>query len=370
VLDTATKPPRAPGLEAAVTGELQWVASRPVTDLLRYAAESQTVFRHGPITPGGVHPEYRSLPPGFNPRTMALATELLRAHPGTDKEPLVRAALERLRTGGYRYTLEPGTYGQHSADEFWFDRRLGFCEHIASAFVILMRAMDIPARIVTGYQGGELNGIDGFWVVRQSDAHAWTEVWLAGRGWQRVDPTAAVMPGRIGSFQRLRAPEGVFAAAIATVNPTLSASLRAAWEAVNNRWNQWVLNYTQSKQLDLLRNLGFASPSWEDLSYVLLVILVAVALLGAAWAYWDKTQHDPWLRLLGRARRRLRRAGLEVPPSAPPRQIAMLVTARFGPDARGLAEWLLHLEALRYARASDTNLGALRRQFKLIPWPA
>ena len=105
-------------------------------------------------------------------------------------------------------------YGRDSADEFWFDRKEGFCEHIASSFVILMRALDVPARIVTGYQGGERNAVDGFWIVRQSDAHAWAEVWLADRGWVRVDPTAAVAPGRIGSLQRLQAPRGVIAEAL------------------------------------------------------------------------------------------------------------------------------------------------------------
>lgn len=370
VLDTALQAPQAPGLQPTVNGELVWMNQTPVTDLLRYRAESRTTFRYGPVTPGGVAAEYRALPPGSNPRTLQLAAELMQANPGADKATLMRAALERLRTGGYRYTLDPGVYGEHTADEFWFDRKAGFCEHIASAFAVLMRAMDIPSRIVTGYQGGELNGVDGYWVVRQSDAHAWTEVWLAGQGWQRVDPTGYVMPGRVGAFERLRAPEGVFAAAMRTVNPTLAVRLRAAWEALNNSWNQWVLNYTQSKQLDLLRNLGFSSPSWEDLSYVLLMILVGVAIAGAAWAYWDKVQHDPWLRLLARVRRRLGRAGVDVPSTAPPRRIAALVTARYGADARPLADWLLQLEAQRYAHRSDTSLAALRRQFKLIPWPA
>src|SRR5215210_3056301 len=142
---------------------------------------------------------------------------------GAGTVALVTAALQRLRTGGYYYTLEPGLYGEHTADEFWFDRKQGFCEHIASAFVVLMRAMSIPARVVTGYQGGDLNTVDGYWVVRQSDAHAWTEVWLETRGWVRVDPTAVVAPGRTGTFQRLSAPRGVFATAMDTVNPTLSA---------------------------------------------------------------------------------------------------------------------------------------------------
>jgi hypothetical protein len=206
--------------------------------------------------------------------------------------------------------------------------------------------------------------------VRQSDAHAWTEVWLAGRGWVRVDPTGAVMPGRVGSPQRLQAPEGVLAGALGAMSPTFAANLRAAWEALNNSWNQWVLNYTQSKQLDLLKNLGFKSPSWEDLSYVLLAIVVVVALAGAAWSYWDRVQHDPWLRLLSRVRRRLGQDGIELPASAAPRHIAELVTTRFGENARALAQWLIKLEAQRYGRGARGDLASLRREYKDLAWPS
>ncbi|HET8746109.1 MAG TPA: DUF3488 and transglutaminase-like domain-containing protein [Ramlibacter sp.] len=367
-LDAAVTPPHAPGLEVAMTSELQWVTNHPVVDLLRYEAESYLSFRHGPPSRGLVLAEYRQLPAGFNPRTQELAAQLQRDNP-REPQALVQAALRLLRTGGYVYTLDPGVFGLHSADEFWFDRKQGFCEHIASSFAVLMRAMNIPARIVTGYQGGELNALDGFWVVRQSDAHAWTEVYLEGRGWVRVDPTSAVAPGRTGSLQRLAAPRGVLAEAMETVNPNLSAMVRTAWEALNNSWNQWILNYTQSRQLNLLRNLGFKSPGWEDLARLLIGLIVATALLGVLWSWWDRRQHDPWLRLLGRARRKLRNAGIEVGRSTPPRQIANLVTTRFGADGRPLADWLLKLEAQRYARSGGTSLAALRREFHHLAWP-
>jgi protein-glutamine gamma-glutamyltransferase len=372
VLDAAAKTPDLPGFEVIRSSELQWVANRPVTDLVRYRAESHPMFRHGwRGSAVALPPQYTELPPGFNPRTLALANELRRDPALASGGPpaLVQAALTRLRSGNYQYTLDPGVFGPDSADEFWFDRKEGFCEHIASAFVVLMRGMQIPARIVTGYQGGERNAVDGYWIVRQSDAHAWAEVWLAGRGWVRVDPTSAVAPGRTGAFQRLQAPRGAIAAAFATVTPDFAASLRSAWEAVNNSWNQWVLNYTQSKQLDLLRDLGFRSPSWEDLSYVLLALLVIVALGGAAWTVWERREHDPWLRLLVRTRRRLHRDGIELPATAPPRQIAILVTARFGNRAQALSDWLLRLETQRYARTSDASLAALQREFKQLAWP-
>lgn len=368
-LDAATEAPQVSGMRAAMTSELTWVGSAPVVDLLRYTAASHVNFRHGPQGRIAVLPEYSALPPGFNPRTTELARTLRRENPGSAPLVLVQAALRHLRTGGYTYTLEPGVYGEHTADEFWFDRKEGFCEHIASAFVVLMRELDIPARIVTGYQGGAVNPVDGYWAVRQSDAHAWTEVWLENRGWVRVDPTAVVAPGRTGTLQRLTPPRGVVASAIDSVNPDVSAFLRASWEATNNRWNQTILNYTQSRQLDLLRNLGFDTPSWMDLARVLIAVVVLVALGGAAWSWWDRLQHDPWLRLLARVRKQLRQAGVEVGPATPPREIARLVTTRFGPDARGLADWLLKLEAQRYARVPGASLAALRREFQQLSWP-
>jgi transglutaminase-like putative cysteine protease len=371
-IDAAPGAPEVPGFELLMTSELVWIANRPITDLVRYKAESYMQFRHGPRSIAALQPEYMQLPPDLNPRTLQLARQM-RSDPVLSRggpAALVNAALDRLRTGGYTYTLEPGVYGANTADEFWFDRKEGFCEHIASAFVVLMRAMDIPARLVTGYQGGELNRLDGYWIVRQSDAHAWTEVWLAGQGWVRVDPTSSVAPGRIGSLQRLAPPQNALAAAFGTVTPGLAQSLRSVWEAVNNTWNQRILNYTQSRQLNLLKDIGFSSPSWEDLASVLIAIVVIVALGGAAWTIWDRREHDPWLRLLHRVRRRLATAGIELTPATPPRRIATAVTARFGEIGAPLAHWLLELEKQRYAPSSEASLRALQRELRQIPWPA
>jgi transglutaminase-like putative cysteine protease len=371
----AESPSLPPGYRARMSNDLQWLTDRPITDLIRYQVKSHPVFKHGPDRQEVGLQEFVELPSGFNPRTLALAAEIRRdpryAQAGT--QALVQAAMDKLRTGGYTYTLEPGVYGQHTADEFWFDRKEGFCEHIASAFVILMRAMDVPARIVTGYQGGEINSVDGFWVLRQSDAHAWTEVWQAGQGWVRVDPTSAVSPGRTGAFQRLAAPQGVVGQALGNFSPTLAAQLRATWEAVNNRWNQWVLNYTQGKQLQLLKDIGFESPSWEDLAYVLIGVVVLVSLAGAGWTLWDRTQHDPWLRLLGRARRRLGKAGLASHAATSPRQLAQQVIQRYGSKGQALHDWLLQLETQRYAGTpaggTSPRLAPLKKQYSQLSWP-
>lgn len=389
VLDAAQVKPQVAGHEVRMTPDLQWISERPFTDLTRYSATSHPTFTHGPLRSQASLQDYVALPPGFNPRTLQLAADM-RREPGLQTAggaELVNAVMGRLRTGGYVYTLEPGIYGQNSADEFWFDRKEGFCEHIASSFVILMRALDVPARIVTGYQGGEVNSVDGFWTIRQSDAHAWTEVWMTGRGWVRVDPTSAVAPGRTGTFGRLSVPQGVlagaFSGAFSAVDPNLLANIRAAWDAANNGWNQWVLNYTQTKQLNLLKDIGFESPGWEDLGYLLIGIVVAVSLVGAAWALWEKNRLDPWLRLLDGARRKLARAGLQIAPNSPARSLAAQMTAQRGQLAamsentvEVIHNWLLRLEALRYApdpaKASTGNhatLKTLQREFRQIAWP-
>lgn len=373
-LDAPARPPdvsHVPGLRVVATPDLQWLANRPLGDLLRYRAESHPDFQSGPLRRTAALQRDVALPPGGNPRTVALAARM-KADPAlaaAGTPGYVRAALERLRTGGYSYTLEPGVYGDETADEFWFDRKEGFCEHIASAFVVLMRALDVPARIVTGYQGGELNGLDDTWVVRQSDAHAWAEVWQAGAGWVRVDPTGAISPERIGAFRRLAPQPGFLAGAIGTMSPTLLQNFRQAWEALNNAWNQRVLNHTQSRQLDLLRWLGFEAPSPQDLAIVLLWLLVAATAAGGGWTLWERRRRDPWLRLLGQARARLAKAGLDLDAATPPRRMAEQATARFGPAARAAHDWLLRLEAQRYAKSPEAGLPALLAEFRRLAWP-
>jgi hypothetical protein len=141
--------------------------------------------------------------------------------------------------------------------------------------------------------------------------------------------------------------------------------IRAAWEALNNSWNQWVLNYSQSKQLDLLKGLGFESPSWEDLGKVLAGIVTLVGLIGAAFTFWERHHQDPWLRQLSRARKQLAAAGLHSDDTTPPRRLAELALERFGEAARPLHDWLLQFEAQRYRpqAAHERSLATLRSSF-------
>ena len=370
VLDATPQAPEIRGYSASMGPDLQWQANQPIADLVRYRATSYPEYRHGPNRLAVGLQDYLDLPPGFNPRTLQLAADL-RRQPGlatAGAQTLVDAVMDKLRTGGYEYTLEPGVYGTHTADEFWFDRKAGFCEHIASSFVLLMRALDVPARIVTGYQGGQVNNVDSFWTVRQSDAHAWAEVWMAGRGWVRVDPTSAVSPGRTGTFQRLAPQPGVLAQALNAVSPGFTLNLRALWEATNNRWNQWVLNYSQAKQMDLLRNLGFSAPDWQDLSTVLIGLIVAASLTGAGWNWWNRLRRDPWLQALETARQQIKAIGLPVAPGCTPRALALLLQT--DPRANPLAvQWLLQLEALRYGKTDAAGaLRTARLQLRTMRW--
>ncbi|MEW6694339.1 MAG: transglutaminaseTgpA domain-containing protein [Pseudomonadota bacterium] len=359
----------------------QWWLNRPITDVLRYEAQAHPAHRVGLDTPRLALQVDRELPPGYNPRTLAWAQALRRDLGEPAPRVLMEALLRHLREGGYRYTLEPGVYGRDTADEFWFDRRAGFCEHIASAFVIALRALDIPARVVTGYQGGERNPLDGLWTVRQSDAHAWAEVWLPGEGWVRVDPTAYVAPDRTAAGERLRPPPGVWAAAIVRVDPALWSRLRAAWDAANQRWNDWILNYGATRQVEWLRRLGIEASGWQDVARVLGGALGLAALLGVAALLLQRPRPDRWHRLLARAAARWARAGVPCPPPLTPARLraAIEAQAHLPPGVQqAWGAWLGALEAARYDPQHTTDpasptmptLSALAQRLRTLPTPA
>lgn len=371
LLEATAEPPRLEGYTLRQRDDLAWVADRPIYDRLRFTAEAQLDFRHGPDQAFTGLQDYVDLPPGHNPRTLAWAAAL-RRQPGlaqADARTLAQAVMVHIAREGYTYTLAPGTYGdtdpRGAIDEFWLDRREGFCEHFAAAFVVVMRALDVPARVVTGYQGMDPLPVDGYHLVRQSSAHAWAEYWQPGAGWQRADPTAAVAPERIRSGNNLRPPPGLVAGALGNVNPALLAELRAAWEGLNNRWNQWVLNYSRGQQFDLLKSLGFGTPDWESLAMLLTVALSTLALGGAAWAWWDRARVDPWQRQREAMRLRLATLGVQAPAHVPPRGLAERTRQQLGERGEALARLLDVLDAQRYGREAAARPDPrLTRRFK------
>ena len=366
LLEATAVAPQIEGYVSVGLADLQWLTNRPVADRVRFEAQAHLQFRHGPALPGPELEEALALPAGYNPRTLAWAAALRRdpANAAAGARELAQRLLQHIRDTGFSYTLAPGEYGRDAVDEFWLDRREGFCEHFAAAFVVLMRALDVPARVVTGYQGTDPLPVDGYHTVRQSAAHAWAEYWEPGTGWVRADPTAAVAPNRINRGSRLAPRPGLMSGALGSMSPELLASLRLGWEALNNRWNQWVMNYSRSKQMDLLKQLGFTAPSWEDLALLLTGAISTLALGGAAWAWWERHRIDPWTRQRERLRRALQALGVPAAAHEPPRQLAARVRARFGAGGEALASLLDALEQQRYGRAAQPRPSAtLTREF-------
>ncbi|MFM8901442.1 MAG: transglutaminaseTgpA domain-containing protein [Burkholderiales bacterium] len=315
-----------PAQNLTMRNDLQWLAEQRVYERLRFTATAHPRFQHGPTSSHLGLQDHLMLPAGYNPRTLAWAAELRRQMPTASANQLAQALYTHIRTAGFSYTLAPGAYGEtdprQSIDEFWLDRKAGFCEHFAASFVVIMRALDVPARVVTGFQGMDPIPVDGYYIVRHSSAHAWAEYWQEGVGWVRADPTAAIAPDRIERNLRLTPAPGLVGGAINAVNPALLRQLRDAWEGLNNRWNQWVLNYSRGQQLDLLKKLGVQSPSWEDLGLLLVGLLSSLALVGAGWAWWDRHRVNPWVRQWLRLREALAPLKLNLEEHTPPLGVA------------------------------------------------
>ncbi len=217
------------------------------------------------------------VPSASNPQTQAFA-RALRAEVASDSA-YIDAVLQRFHQENYFYTLEPPPLGSDPVDRFLFDTRRGFCEHYASAFAVLMRSAGIPARVVLGYHGGEINPLGGHLIVRQSDAHAWNEIWLPETGWSRVDPTAAVAPERIESGLSGALGDGVAVAWGLSVPSAWMHRVTLTWDALNAKWNEWILGYGPENQTRFMRWLGMEHPAWREM---LLSMIALIAILMAA----------------------------------------------------------------------------------------
>lgn len=328
--------------------DFQLLSRRPVTTLRRYSISSYPQHQLDP-NPGRHLLRYeRSLPDEANPRARAFA-EALRARAQNDDE-LVRLTLEHFRQQPFVYTLEPlPLQGAHPVDRFLFDTREGFCEHYASAFTTLMRAAGLPARVVTGYLGGERNPLTGHVTVRQSDAHAWTEVWFADGGWRRVDPTAAVAPWRVRTSLAGAMPAGEPVAGRFMRRHAWLNNLRFGFDAVNGLWNEFILGYGPEAQSALLARLGLRDADWRMLTLILAVLLSLTAALLAFIVLRQQPfrSPDPARRLYQRFCARLaRRAGLERGSAESPTRYAQRC-ARQRPDL-----------AAAIAAITDSYLGA------------
>lgn len=299
VLPTLDVPIEAPP-GAVMRRDRVMVASRPVDDALSYALGSATRYRLEPQL--DARPQrWLQLPARFNPRTLALGQSWRERH-GSDDNAIVREALALFHDGGFRYTLAPAPLGRDAMDDFLFATREGYCEHYSSAFTVLMRAAGIPARVVTGYQGGYWNKLGNYLLVRNSDAHAWSEVWLAGRGWVRVDPTAAVRPERVSL--------GAAAAAgdqLDWYRRDWLQQFRNRWDIVNRWWDQGVVAFDALRQRGLLTPFGIRDTDTRTLGVLLAIGSSLFIAIGLAWALRRRQPRDPLREALRALERKLAR---------------------------------------------------------------
>lgn len=349
--------PQATPAGTTQSWDLVLEAPAPLTSVTRWRMQARRPASFEPELPEALRRRALQLPPGYNPRTVALARQW-RADNGPGNDAAIVERAMRMIRAEFGYTLSTPLPGRHSADEFLFDWKQGFCEHFSSAFAVMLRAAGLPARVVTGYQGGTINRFDGTLVVRQSDAHAWVEVWLDGRGWVRVDPTALAAPARIerGLFDALPADEarpflmrGGFAV-------ELLRGLRDRWEALSNAWNRNVVGFDRLRQRGLLERLGLDADD-PTVPGLLLVAGLALPMLAlVAWAMRQRVRRDALDRAWRAFCARLARRGLARLPSEGPIDYAERVARALPASAPEVRRIAALYAALRYgASPSDTD---------------
>lgn len=340
----------------------QLFAKNDITQVYQYQVESYPAY----IINERLEPfEWRQglqLPEGYNPRTVALG-ERWRKELGSPVK-VAQKALDYFNREAFFYTLQPPLLGFHTTDDFLFNSRRGFCEHYSSAFVTLMRAAGVPARVVVGYQGGEVNPLNNVLTVRQSDAHAWAEIWLAERGWVRVDPTAAVAPERV--------EQGIEAALPATDTlPLLSREsfLKGVinlWDALDNSWNQWVLGYGPETQRQFLEKFGlhgYMQFTWAMLGLVGLALLVTVMFIlrPVKGAPLTKAQ-----KLYMRYCRRLGRLSAPIQSHETAQSYARRLAQHWPEHAQALRNIANSYNQIRYQGETEALLKQLEQQIKAL----
>ena len=354
VLELPVAYPSGPAVErtAYLTDAQQIGIKSAATGATQYRAQSFARGHYPAPEPVANSPELRTGRPNLNPRTRAFAADLAAKY--LDPIARVRAVLTFFNTEKFFYTLNPPLYGGErgltAIDEFLFDGRRGFCEHYAGATVLLLRASGVPARVVTGYQGGEYHP-SGYMIVRQSDAHAWVEVWINGE-WQRVDPTAAVAPDRIerGIQESLPETERMF---VNTQRWFSFSGLTDAWEEANFSYTKWVIGFDRDRQKELLKGLGLDGINpFAALGWMLLAVTASGALMGLAWWLWIKRNEqkvDPAIRAWRAVRARLIKAGLKIDRHETATSVMARAAVRWPAHQARFAEFARMYNAIRFA---------------------
>jgi transglutaminase-like putative cysteine protease len=344
---------------------------RPVEQSLLYSVNSwPDATRDGQLS-DNIQRQDLQLPPKGNPQARQWASDLLRSHPKPDA--LVDAMLGYFSRESFHYTLKPPTLGPESIDSFLFDSRRGFCAHYAGAMTFVLRAAGIPARVVAGYQGGELNPDGNYLTVRQFDAHAWVEYWQPGIGWRSVDPTAAVAPQRIeqGLEQALAADEAFLEdspmSALRYRNVPWINGLRLSWDNLNYGWQRWVLGYQGQQQLQVFNRWfsGLEAPAFIGAAGLALALV-------ALWIFkpWQR-ESDSQLRLFNAFERLLARRGLRRMPSEGVEEFARRAGLSLPEHAELIEAFCEEFQAQRYAGRATSSAElrrCLKRLRRRLPW--
>ena len=307
--------------------------------------------------------EALQLPASISPAVRELAASLA-AH-DSGPRATVNSALQFFRTQGFRYSLSPGEYNKNDLAEFLFHRRTGFCEHYAASFATLMRLAGIPARVVLGYLGGEYNDLGGFFLVRQSDTHAWCEVWIPENGWTRVDPTSVVAPGRasqdLSSFLAGRVASGEIitgrnAFLTRLVRLALVSQIRSTWEALNYQWDTRVLGFDADVQDVLLTSLGLTNSGPLPLVMQVLIVIAALLIIYAGWMQLrTRPRADRIQALYEGFCQKLARIGVSRDPWEGPSDFATRAAKSLPNESERVRQITETYVALRYAPGSDVS---------------
>ena len=353
---------------ALLSTEMQLLARKPVNHLTRY--EMTSYLDYALPWMDGLPPErYLQVPAESAPRARRYIQSLMQQFP--DKADIVSAVLNRFSNKQYYYTRQPPPLSGDPTDAFLFDSKHGYCEHYASSFTILMRLAGIPARVITGYQGGEMNPLSNYMIVRQSDAHAWSEIYLVGKGWLRVDPTAVIPAGNIeNADDAVRLRSELFDARNLSGQNWFAASakqLQFTWDMVNNRWNQWVIGYSNQKQKSLFKAIGVPEITWRGLSYVLFATLSVFTLLIAANIFQaQRIRKNAIEKTYQQFLRKLRPLHIEKSPAEGAVSFSQRVARRFPHQTTELMHIARLYNQIRYADSNPGTVDAFRQAVKSV----
>ncbi|MEP6549423.1 MAG: DUF3488 and transglutaminase-like domain-containing protein [Gammaproteobacteria bacterium] len=352
-----------------LTSDYTLVQREPLSRPIHVAVTSYTHVQN-PAALSALLRKRDSAPPRGNPRTVQLAQTLRAQHP--DDVDYLRSVLAMFTQQPFYYTLTPPKLIGDSVDAFLFDSRRGFCGHYASAFAVLMRAAGIPAHIVTGYQGGTFNRFADYWIVRQSDAHAWVEVWIEGQGWLRVDPTSAIAPNRVEP-----SAEGALSADEPLVSrwqrrtPWL-ADARLRLDALSQLWRERILLFDQDSQNRLLEWMHIPEPDGQKL----VLVLAAALTLVMCWLTWsvrreiEPARRELLLRAYSRLCAKLASVGIPRPAHEGAEAYAARVAEQRPDLGPAVAALCRHYSRLRYggalSRISVAQFDAAVRAFRPI----